>query len=124
MQPEVKTQLVKVTMLNAAFTILENAIFAIVRHWDKKVLLGSLWGLLIASLYFLMITLNSVSALKNSDSSKAELHMKGTYFLRMGIVIIGIIVALKSKSMNWIAALIPLQFPSLSAAVTGLNKKR
>lgn len=117
----VKKQFEKVAGLNFVLTVIENIVFLVLGKWDYKVLLGSLWGFMIACVYFYLISANVTKALKNEDPEIASKYIRATYTERMLVMAAGIIVAFKASVFNWIAALIPLLFTRFS--ITLLHSK-
>lgn len=121
MDSNVIKQFEKVSGLNFALTVVENIVFLMLKKWDYTVLLGSLWGFVIACVFFYLICTSVTKALESEDPEIASKYMRATYIERMLVMAGGIIVALKVSVFNWIAAVIPLLFTRLS--ITLLHNK-
>lgn len=121
MHPVGMKHFVKVTKFNAVLTAVENVVFLLLGKWDFTVLIGSLWGLLMTSLYFYLICVSVPRALNNEDPNVARKHIQATYIERMLVVILGVVIAFKVSFIHSWAAVIPLLFTRISISVLYYN---
>lgn len=117
MHPVGMKHFVKVTKFNAVLTAVENVVFLLLSKWDFTVLIGSLWGLLMTSLYFYLICVSVPRALNNEDPNVARKHIQATYIERMLIVVLGVVIAFKVPFIHSWAAVIPLLFTRISISI-------
>lgn len=121
MHPVGMKHFVKVTKFNVVLTAVENVVFLLLGKWDFTVLIGSLWGLLMTSLYFYLICVSVPRALNNEDPNVARKHIQATYIERMLVVILGVVIAFKVSFIHSWAAVIPLLFTRISISVLYYN---
>lgn len=114
---------IRVTKCNAVLTAVENVVFLRMSKWDYTVLIGSLWGLLMTSLYFYLICVSVPRALQNQNPNVARKHIQATYIERMLVVVLGIIIAFKLPFIHSWAAVIPLLFTRISISILYYNHK-
>ena len=112
------------------------AVFAIIGRFSLSVLLGGLYGsvLAVANFFFLGLTVQRVaeSAPKlqgeevDPDAVKlAKLKMRQSYMLRMLLGVGLLILALAVLKLNWIACVCPLIFPRITISVmNAINRVR
>ncbi|MGN1007258.1 MAG: ATP synthase subunit I [Aristaeellaceae bacterium] len=110
------------------------AVFAIVGHFRLNVLLGALYGcvLAVANFFFLGITVQRIaeSAKAQEDEKQdpdavklAKLKMRQSYMLRMLLGAGLLIVALAVLKLNWIACVCPLIFPRITISAMDVFKR-
>ncbi len=114
---------IKVTKINIILTIIENIGFFAYGYWNIKVLIGSIWGLALTSLFFFMICVSIEQILRPENSEDAAKMLKKGQGMRMLVLAVGIVGALKRPFLYWPAALIPLIFTRISAGIVGLTSK-
>ena len=113
----------KVTKFNILLTLVENIVFLVIRHWDYTVLLGSLWGLAMTTIFFYMICVSVPRALSLDDPELAAKHMRTSQLERTAILAVGIFVAIKFPHFYWPASLVPLLFTRISISVLHLERE-
>ncbi len=119
---EVYKNLEMVVKINIILTVIENIGFMLAELWDIKVLVGSIWGLTIACIYFYMICTSITSALRLDDTEMATKMVRQGQRQRMLVIVIGVIGAFFIPFMYWPAALIPLLFTRISILFIGFRK--
>ncbi len=116
----------KETKYIAAFTlvlsVLMNGIFLIVGEWDYKVLLGSVWGIIIAVGNFLVMGLFVQKAVTQEEKD-ARQTVKASQRLRFFGIIVLCIVGVLIPVFNAVAVLVPLLFPRVAIAFRPLVDK-
>ncbi|MBQ3008896.1 MAG: ATP synthase subunit I [Oscillospiraceae bacterium] len=113
----------KVTKVNMILTAVENIGFLVFGHWDYTVLLGSLWGLGMTTLFFYMICVSVPRALSTDDPDIATKRLRNSQMERTAMLAVGIFIALKVPHINWPAALIPLLFTRISITLLHLDRE-
>ena len=111
----------KVSKINILLTVIENIGFAVFGYWDYTVLLGSLLGLLITTVFFYSICVSVPKALQYGDADLAQKSIKASRSLRTIVMAVGLVIAIKVPLFNMYAAMIPLLFTRIS--ITLLNLK-
>ncbi len=119
---EVYKNLEKVVIINTILTAVENAGFMLAGLWDIKVLIGSIWGLTIACIYFYMICVSITSALRLDDTEIATKMVRQGQRERMLVIVIGVIASFYIPFIYWPRALIPLLFTRISILFIGFGK--
>ena len=119
---DVRSQLKKTTIADARLTAAENLVFLVIGRWDVTVLLGSLLGLATCFAFFLSICLSVPKALRLGDEDMAKKYIASGRNIRMLIVIVGVVLALKVSVFNPVAAIIPILFFN-RLSITILNLK-
>lgn len=113
----------KVTKVNTVLTVVENIGFLVFGKWDYTVLLGSLWGLGMTTLFFYMICVSVPHALSTDDPDLATKRMRTSQLERTGMLAVGIFGAIKIPFIYWPAALIPLLFTRISITLLHLDRE-
>lgn len=113
----------KVAKSNAVLTALENIGFLVFGRWSYTVLLGSLWGFLMTTIFFYMICVSVPRALALEDPDEASKRIRASRMERTAVLTIGIIAAIKFPYFYWPAALIPLLFTRISISLLHLERE-
>ena len=111
----------KVSKINILLTVIENIGFAVFGYWDYTVLLGSLLGLLITTVFFYSICVSVPKALQYGDADLAQKSIKASRSLRTIVMAVGLIIAIKLPWFDMYAAMIPLLFTRISIALLNLK---
>lgn len=101
---------------------LMQAVFLVIGQWDYTVLLGNLWGVLLAvGNFFLMgLTVQHCLTLEPDDAKKKmKLSQQGRLLMLLVLCMIGAALS----CFNTIALLIPQFFPRLGVTIRGLTLK-
>ncbi len=112
-----------ITLYNCGLTVIENMVFLVLKKWDMTVLLGSLFGCLVACLCFLLIGI-SVQKAMEKEPKRAQLYMQKTSMGRTLIMAASVFVAIKVSFINWVAVVVPLFFTRISISLIHLTKKK
>ena len=111
----------KVSKINILLTVIENIGFAVFGYWDYTVLLGSLLGLLITTVFFYSICVSVPKALQYGDADLAQKSIKASRSVRTIVMAVGLFIAIKVPLFNMYAAMIPLLFTRISIALLNLK---
>ena len=101
---------------------LMQIVFLVLGKWDYKVLLGTLWGMLLAvGNFFLMArTVEKAVSLNPEDVKK---KVQASLQLRLAGLVLGCVIGGLVPFMNTFAVLVPQFFPRIGVAVRGLTLK-
>lgn len=101
---------------------LMQIVFLVLGKWDYKVLLGTLWGMLLAvGNFFLMArTVEKAVSLNPEDVKK---KVQTSLQLRLAGLVLGCVIGGLVPFMNTFAVLVPQFFPRIGVAVRGLMLK-
>ena len=121
--PVALKQFKRVVKINSLLTIIENIGFLIFGKWDYTVLLGSLWGLLLACFFFYKICVSVPQILNMENPNMASRHAVTSQTQRLFVTGAGIFVAFKVSFINAMAAIIPLFFTRVAIVLINLIYK-
>jgi hypothetical protein len=85
----------KVSKINILLTVIENIGFAVFGYWNYTVLLGSLLGLFITTVFFYSICVSVPKALRYGDADLAQKSIKASRSLRTIVMAVGLFIAIK-----------------------------
>ena len=111
----------KVSKINILLTVIENIGFAVFGYWNYTVLLGSLLGLFITTVFFYSICVSVPKALRYGDADLAQKSIKASRSLRTIVMAVGLFIAIKLPWFDMYAAMIPLLFTRISIALLNLK---
>ena len=103
-------------------SVLMQAVFLVIGQWDYTVLLGNLWGVLLAvGNFFLMgLTVQHCLTLEPDDAKKKmKLSQQGRLLMLLVLCMIGAAL----PCFNTVALLVPQFFPRIGVTVRGLTLK-
>ena len=108
-------------------------VFAVIGRFNLNVLLGGLYGsvLAVANFFFLGLTVQRIAESAQTGSEEvdpdavklAKLKMRQSYMLRMLLGAGLLIVALAVLKLNWIACVCPLIFPRITISAMDVFKR-
>lgn len=99
-------------------------VYALAGYMSKKVLFGALLGAGAALVNFGVMVLLLFRAELAESPAKGQLYVRGTYTLRMVVLLVVLIVALKSGKFDPLATVLPLLFMRLALFTPRLWKKK
>ena len=114
---EIDKNFYTVSKINIILTVIENIGFLFFSHWDYTVLLGSLLGLGITTMFFYSICVSVPKALSFDDPDMARKSIKASRTYRTIMMAVGMLVAIKLPVFNAFAAMIPLLFTRISIMI-------
>lgn len=123
MDSDVIKQFKDICKINFVLTAIENAVFLVIGKWDYTVLIGSLWGFAMTSIFFYLISVSVTKALRFEDVQLAQKAMKVSQIERLLVLGVGIVLAIKLSFINAVAAIIPLLFTSISIRIYHFRRR-
>lgn len=99
-------------------------IYALVGYLSKKVLLGAALGAAAALINFGVMVLLLFRAERAESPAKGQLYVRGTYTVRMVVLLAALVIALKSGYFDPLATVLPLLFIRLALFVPQLRQKK
>ncbi len=108
---DLKKEFYKLSIGVIIMSIIMVAIFAAFGKFDYKVVTGAALGTLvtIANYLFLAFSIEKIS--RNDDVNNGKSIMTFSYFMRLAVIAVTIIVAIKLPIFNYIAVALPFLFP-------------
>lgn len=104
------------------FSVLMQAIFLIIGKWDVTVLLGNIWGTIIAVSNFFVMGLFVQKAVTQSPED-ARKTVRASQSLRFAAVFLLAVIGVIIPVFNSVAVVIPLIFPRIAIALRPLADK-
>ena len=120
--PTVKKETRFIALMVLILSVLMQAVFLIIGQWDYTVLLGNLYGLVLAvGNFFLMgLTVQKCLTLEPDEAKKRmKLSQQGRMLMLLVLCVIGGVLPF----FNIIAVLIPQFFPRIGVTIRGLTMK-
>lgn len=107
-----------------ALACIMTVLFAVFGYFSLSVVLGAALGVFTATLNFLLLALTLEYAL-GKGARKAQGLMGLSYTVRIVIIALVVVFAIKSAYINYIAAAIPLVFPRIVIYILNfINKNK
>ena len=116
----VKKEVRRVAVGSLILTAAMLVVFALLGRMNLSVLLGGLYGCLLAvgNFFFLGVTVKRIADTENAADpeqiAQAKLKMRSSYITRTVITGALLIVGLAVFKFNWIACLLPMIFPRVA----------
>lgn len=118
---DVKKEIIKMLVGILVLTAVMLIIFACFGYFDIPTILGGLFGGFVAFVNFVLLALAIERSLSGFGNAKATLA--SSYVLRLIIIGIAVVFAIKSSYLNYLSAVIPLIFPRIIIMAINLSKK-
>ena len=83
-------------------------VYAIIGKMTMNVVFGAILGAAASLLNYLVMIVSLLRAAKSESPEKAQLKARGNYMLRMLVLIVGLVLALKFGPFDPLATLLPL----------------
>lgn len=103
-------------------SVLMQAVFLIISKWNYTVLLGNIYGGVIAVLNFLIMGMYIQKAV-NQDEKEAKQTVKFSQSLRFAAIVLFVCIGVVIPFFNWITVVLPLVFPSVAIYLRPLIDK-
>lgn len=103
-------------------SVLMQSVFLIVSKWNYTVLLGNIYGGVIAVLNFLIMGIYIQKAV-NQDEKEAKQTVKFSQSLRFAAIVLFVCIGVVIPLFNWITVVLPLVFPSVAIYLRPLIDK-
>lgn len=97
-------------LIAVALSALMVGVFVLIGRYDRAVLFGALLGTAASTINFIAMTISLLHAEKAESPAKAVLKVRGVFILRMAVLVVVLVIALKTKLFNPFATLLPLCF--------------
>lgn len=95
-------------------------VYAIIGELSLKVVFGALLGAAASLLNYTVMILSLLRAEKSETPEKGQLSARGNYILRMIVLLVGLVLALKFGPFDPLATLLPLILMRLALFIGGL----
>ena len=95
-------------------------VYAIVGKITQRVIFGAILGAGASLLNYLVMIFSLLRAAKSETPEKAQLKARGNYMLRMLVLIVGLVLALKFGPFDPLATLLPLILMRIALFIGGL----
>ena len=105
------------------FSVLMQAIFLIIGKWDYKILLGNIYGAIVAVGNFLIMGIYVQKAVAQEEK-EAKQTIKTSQSVRFAALVLFTGVGVVIPVFNWIGVVIPLVFPSFGIYLRPLIDKK
>lgn len=119
----VKKETLYIASWVGVLSLLMQAVFVIINKWNYTVLLGNLWGAVIAVGNFFIMGLFVQKAVAE-EQAQAKKIIKLSHSLRSLFVIITVAAGVTISWFSTIAVIIPLIFPSIAVALRSFIKEK
>jgi uncharacterized MnhB-related membrane protein len=108
---DLKREFYKLSIGVIIMSVIMVAIFAALGKFDYKVVTGAALGTLvtIANYLFLAFSIERIS--QKDDVNNGKSIMTFSYFIRLAVIAVTIIIAIKLPIFNYIAVALPFLFP-------------
>ena len=121
--PTVKKETRFIAVIVLLLSVLMQAVFLILRRWDVSVLLGNLYGAVIAVGNFFLMGLSLQKSL-SKDPKDAKSYMQVSHSLRLILLLVIAVVGYTVPFFHLGAVVIPYLFPRVAVALRScLGKK-
>lgn len=117
----VKKETGYIALWTLVFSVLMQAVFLVVRHWDYTVLLGNLLSGVLGVCNFLLMGL-AVQRAVEQDEKDAKTTMRASQSLRTFLLFAVAAVGVLLPCFHTVAVLVPLFFPRLAIAIRPIVK--
>ncbi len=116
---DLKREFYKLSIGVIVMSVIMVAIFAALGKFDYKVVTGAALGTLvtIANYLFLAFSIERIS--QKDDVNNGKSIMTFSYFIRLAVIAVTIIIAIKLPIFNYIAVALPFLFPRV--VIVGIN---
>lgn len=111
-----------IALVALILSVLMQAVFLIIGKWDYTVLLGNLYGAVIAvaNFFFMGLTVQKCVSLEPEEAKK---KMKLSQQLRLLMLLVLCVIGAALDCFHTIAMLIPQFFPRIGVTIRGLTMK-
>lgn len=121
---DIRNEIKKMAIAMLTVSAVTVAVFFLVGRGTLAVLLGALFGAAIATLNYLLLALTVAFACRNSGKAIGGGVMGFSYLLRILLIGAGVVFAIRSRYLNYIAVIVPLFFPRLFVTLFGTLQKK
>lgn len=123
LDPAVRRECAYIGAVTLILSVLMQAIFLIGGWWDYTVLLGNLWGALIAIGNFLLLA-HAVTRAVGKEEKEAKEILRASHSVRLllqfSLALVGVLI----PAFHMLSVLIPLLFPRVALLLYPMVKSR
>ena len=99
-------------------------VYAVIGRWSMKILWSAALGTGLVLLNFAVMIFSLILAERTSSPARGQLAARGNFVLRMIVLIVVLVLALKSGNFDPLATLLPLCFMRIALFSGTLIKKK
>ena len=99
-------------------------VYAVIGRWSMKILWSAALGTGLVLLNFAVMIFSLILAERTSSPARGQLVARGNFVLRMIVLIVVLVLALKSGNFDPLATLLPLCFMRIALFSGTLIKKK
>lgn len=121
---DIRKEILKMTAAMLAVSVVTVLAFYLLGYGGRPVIYGALLGAATAALNYFLLALTVSIACRKGGNGTFNGYMSISYTVRILLLGAVIIFAIKCKSINYIAAVIPLIFPRFFVTVFGILEKK
>ena len=99
-------------------------VYAVIGRWSMKILWSAALGTGLVLLNFAVMIFSLILAERTSSPARGQLAARGNFVLRMIVLIVVLVLALKSGNFDPLATLLPLCFMRLALMASELVRKK
>lgn len=99
-------------------------VYAVIGRWSMKILWSAALGTGLVLLNFALMIFSLILAERTSSPARGQLAARGNFVLRMIVLIVVLVLALKSGNFDPLATLLPLCFMRIALFSGTLIKKK
>lgn len=111
-----------IAFFSVVLSVLMQAVFLIIGKWNYTVLLGNIWGIIIAVGNFFVMGLFVQKAV-NQSKEDAQKTVKASQSLRFAALFLLTVIGVLIPAFNSVSIVIPLIFPRVAIALRPLADK-
>lgn len=117
MSKEVRREVIRMMITLAPMCLVMYGLFAIAGYWQLDTVIGTLAGYSLAFLYYFMLACSVETSMTKETADEAKLHQFRSYYVRLGVIAIVIVAAIKAPQVNAWATIVPLVFPRIAVYI-------
>ena len=99
-------------------------VYAVLGKLSQRVIFGAVLGAATSLLNYSVMIFSLLKAAKSDSPERAQLKVRGNYILRMLLLMVGLVVALKFGPFDPLATLLPLILMRIALFLGGLLIKK
>ena len=107
---DLKKEVIRMCIGVPILSVVMIIIYAVCGKFDLPVLFGAIIGTAVTLLNFFLLALSVEHVSKKEDEAAAKLSMNVSYFARIILIAIVVVIAIKMPQINYITAILPLLF--------------
>ena len=113
-----------VYLAQLALCVVMVGVYAVLGKLSQRVVFGAVLGAAASLLNYSVMIFSLLKAAKSDSPERAQLKARGNYILRMLLLMVGLVVALKFGPFDPLATLLPLILMRIALFLGGLLIKK